>query len=926
MTLRRRIQPQLSVAMALVLVALLLVGPRVWIELRWFEQFNLGGVLLRRLGLQLTALLLVLGIGIPIQLQQLQRCWKLRRHGRPHRGETVLLPLRGWGLACAIVLLLSVLATSLAYLLVQAEGLIEEPFSGLVLSSFPVLGELPLSLVIGLAAVLLVLLLRWPLMVLRITLTAAIVASGTALARGWSFWLPALLASPFGQGDPVTGIDLSFTVLRLPAVLLVLSVLMAQGLVGLCACLWLCLSQGTTLSDWHFQGLSHLQQNVLRPQLASLALVGALIAAMAPFELMIHGNGVVAGAGWAALHVRLPLKLLLSGSLLLLSIGLIVPLPLRWRRRDLLIAPAVVAALTPLLDAVLAPLAQKLLVQPRELQMERPYLERTIQATRKAFGLEAVSLRTLNPRQRLTFADLALSKGTIDNIRLWDTQPLLEANRQLQQLRLTYAFPSAAVDRYRLSPDPNRSKQQVMVAAREMDVAALPPASRTWLNQHLVFTHGQGFTVSPVNGTGPDNLPAYFVKNLGQSGEVQGLAQLGVTDKEAKSAFPLGRPQLYYGAAPARYAVAPSKVREFDFPDGEKNVYTHYSGDGGVPVGEPFDRLMAAAYLREPRLLLSGSIRKDTRLLLRRQVQARLEALAPFLQFESQPYLITVRVPEGDGYRAEQHQYWLLDGFTSSRSYPYSDANASGLRYFRNPVKVVVDALNGRVWFYVLDENDPVLRTWRNAFPELFQPIASMPMAIQEHLQVPITQFQVQAERLLRFHVTDVRSFYNGDDVWDIPTEIYGSSSVKVRPYHVTLQLPGQERPEFVLMLPFTPLRRPNMVSWLAARNNVESYGELRLVRFPQQRLLLGPQQISALIEQDPRISRQFGLWNRQGSRVIQGNLLVMPVGQGLLYVEPIYLQASKGGIPTLVRVIVTDGRRIVMERDLKTALNKLVQ
>ena len=239
---------------------------------------------------------------------------------------------------------------------------------------------------------------------------------------------------------------------------------------------------------------------------------------------------------------------------------------------------------------------------------------------------------------------------------------------------------------------------------------------------------------------------------------------------------------------------------------------------------------------------------------------------------------------------------------------------------------MVVDALNGRVWFYVIDPHDPVLRTWRNAFPELFQPIDAMPMAIQQHLQVPITQFQVQAERLLRFHITDVRSFYNGDDVWDIPTEIYGSSSVKVRPYHVTLQLPGKERPEFVLMLPFTPLRRPNMVSWLAARNDVESYGELRLVRFPQQRLLLGPQQISALIEQDPRISRQFGLWNRQGSRVIQGHLLVMPVGRGLLYVEPIYLQASKGGIPTLVRVIVTDGQRIVMEKDLTTALNNLVK
>ena len=241
-------------------------------------------------------------------------------------------------------------------------------------------------------------------------------------------------------------------------------------------------------------------------------------------------------------------------------------------------------------------------------------------------------------------------------------------------------------------------------------------------------------------------------------------------------------------------------------------------------------------------------------------------------------------------------------------------------------MKAVVDALNGRVWFYVIDEEDPVLRTWRRAFPELFQPISAMPKAIREHLQVPITQFNVQAERLLRFHVTDVRTFYNSDDVWSIPTEIYGSSSVKVQPYHVTLQLPGEAKPEFVLMQPFTPLRRPNMVSWLAARNSIRSYGELRLVLFPQQRLLLGPQQVSALIEQDPEISRQFGLWNRDGSRVIQGNLLVLPLGKGILYVEPIYLQAQNGGIPTLVRVIVSDGSRVVMDENLSVALDALVR
>ena len=240
-------------------------------------------------------------------------------------------------------------------------------------------------------------------------------------------------------------------------------------------------------------------------------------------------------------------------------------------------------------------------------------------------------------------------------------------------------------------------------------------------------------------------------------------------------------------------------------------------------------------------------------------------------------------------------------------------------------MKVVVDALNGRVWIYVMDPHDPVLRTWRNAFPEMFRSLESMPLALRDHLLVPKTQFQVQAERLLRFHVTDVRSFYNGDDVWAIPKEIYGSKQVEVRPYHVTMQLPGKDRPEFVLLLPFTPLQRPNMVSWLAARNTVRNYGELRLWRFPQQRLLLGPQQISALIEQDPEISRQFGLWNREGSRVLQGNLLVIPMGEGLLYVEPIYLQARNGGIPTLVKVIVTDGRRFVMEDDLTTALKKLV-
>ena len=303
------------------------------------------------------------------------------------------------------------------------------------------------------------------------------------------------------------------------------------------------------------------------------------------------------------------------------------------------------------------------------------------------------------------------------------------------------------MDRYQLSDDLSRGRQQVMVAAREIDVAALPPSSRTWLNKHLVFTHGFGFTVSPVNSFHDDGLPQYFVKDLGQNRVVQGLPSLDVTTAQAVQSFPIGQPELYYGASPSLYAVAPSKVREFNYPDGEQNVYSRYSGDGGVPVGLPLQRLLAAAYLMEPRLLFDGSLSQDSRLLLRRQVQKRLQAIAPFLTFESQPYLVTVRVPTADGYRSEQHQYWLLDGFTSSRSYPYSAANPSGIRYFRNPVKAVVDALNGRVWIYVMDPNDPVLHTWRNAFPEMFRSLDAMPLAIRDHLLVPKTQYQFQAER-----------------------------------------------------------------------------------------------------------------------------------------------------------------------------------
>ncbi len=918
---------QLLALLTLALVAGAGILGRLVVEWQWFGQFGFQSVLLRRWVCQLLVFVGVLGIGSVLQLNQLQRCWRLRRSS----ASKVLPPrpifsLKIRELVLTLIGLMVLLSGGLGYLLIQARGLIAAPFSGEVITGFSVVRDLAHPALILLMAVLIPPLLIWPLNSLRVVLTAALAASATAMARGWGLLLPALLATPFGEGDPITGLDLSFTVLRLPAIHLFLSVAIAQIAVGLAACLLLTLSEGTTLSDLSFGGLSRQQQQVLQPQLAMLALSAAASTALAPFDLMVEGSGVAAGAGWVDLHVRLPLRLILALLLFLTAAGLLVPVPEGWLRRGVLIPLSITSLSLPLSEWVLAPLAQRFLVQPRELTLETPYLARSIQATRKAFGLERVRTLTLEPRQTVSAADLASAPGTLDNIRLWDSQPLIAANRQLQQLRLYYAFTSAAVDRYPLQGlSPRDTSQQVLIAARELDSQALPKGSRTWLNKHLVFTHGHGFTVSPVNAAGPDGLPLFFVKDLGRSARVQGIPQLGISDAEARQALPIGRPSLYFSSGPSPYAIAPTQVKEFSYPEGDLNVYTHYDGGVGISLAKTWQKLAAAVYLQEPRILFTGAITPRSLLLLRRQVNKRLEALAPFLSFESKPYLVTARVSGGNGYRPAQHQYWLLDGFTKSRFYPYSDPNPQGLRYFRNPIKAVVDAHDGRLWFYVSDGEDPLLKTWMKAFPELFQPIEAMPKALQQHIRVPQGQFDIQSERLLRYHVTDVRTFYNGDDVWSVPLEIYGNTTTPVQPYYVTMELPGEDRSEFVMLLPFTPLKRTNLVGWLAARNDPPNYGELLLVRFPQQRLLLGPQQISALTDQDPVISLQFGLWNRMGSRLFRGNMLVLPIGKGLLYVEPIYLQSKTNNLPTLVRVVVSDGRKFVMERDLRTALDKLV-
>jgi uncharacterized membrane protein (UPF0182 family) len=380
---------------------------------------------------------------------------------------------------------------------------------------------------------------------------------------------------------------------------------------------------------------------------------------------------------------------------------------------------------------------------------------------------------------------------------------------------------------------------------------------------------------------------------------------------------------------PSPYAVAPTQIQEFDHPEGDENTYNHYSGSAGIPLATLWQRIAASIYIRDPRLLNTGVLQPDSHLLIRRDVKKRVKALAPFLQLKGDPYLVSVPMESGlDRYQEDQHQYWIVDAYTSSNTYPYASTLPDGqkMRYVRNSVKVIVDAYNGSVHLYVSEPDDPIIRGWQKVFPKLFQPLESMPTSLRKHLMVPSSLLELQVQQLLRFHVTDARIFYSGDDVWQVPQELYGTTQIPVAPYHITAQLKRSLDSEFLLLQPLTPLARPNLSGLLAARSDADHYGELVLMRFPSDVPIFGPEQVQALINQNPTISQQFGLWDRAGSQVVQGNLLVVPLGNALLYVEPIYLRARRGGLPTLTRVVVSNGSRVVMADDLSTGLEVLFQ
>jgi len=776
-------------------------------------------------------------------------------------------------------------------------------------------------------------------------------AIGLIASSRWIEILQYFHAVNFNTTDPLFNQNISFYVFVFPILELLSFWLTVVFLYGLVSGTLTYLLSGNSLSQGRFLGFSRSQQRHLYGLGGAFMLATALLYWLARYALLYSRGDVTYGANYADVTVRLPVYgflSILAGAIALLMLYQFW----QFKTPNKLIKKIILAWL--ILSFVggwlLPQIVQQLLVRPNEIAREQPYIKRSIAFTQEAFDLKKIEIKTFDPAGKLTYKDLENNQLTVSNIRLWDKRPLLETNRQLQQIRPYYTFPDADIDRYTIKKKTAKKgeteSQQVFLAARELDYTAVAPEAQTWVNEHLVYTHGYGFTLSPVNTVGVGGLPDYFVKDIGVPAET-GETALDITSDRIRVSIPIGYPRIYYGAITDTNVMTPTQVNEFDYPSGEENVYNNYSGRGGIAIGSLWRRWLFANYLKNWQMALTRNFTPETKLLYRRNINQRVRAIAPFLRYDSDPYLVVANanltkddIEKNNDKNGKKFQlsssktnnnppnylYWIIDAYTASDRYPYSDPGQNEFNYIRNSVKVVIDAYHGSVDFYVANPSDPIINSWVQIFPGLFKPLDKMPPAIRKHIRYPVDLLNVQSERLLTYHMEDPQVFYNREDLWRVPKEIYGSEQQPVAPYYLITKLPTETSEEFILLLPFTPVGRNNLIAWIAGRSDDQNYGKLLLYQFPKQRLVYGPEQIEALINQDPVISEQISLWNRQGSKAIQGNLLVIPIEQSLLYVEPLYLEAERNSLPTLVRVIVAYENRIVMAENLDLALKALFQ
>lgn len=711
---------------------------------------------------------------------------------------------------------------------------------------------------------------------------------GAMAAGQWKTVLQFLNGQSFGQEDPTFHRDISYYVFTLPGLKLIQKWFLGAFIVT-------ALAAGLVYGIAF--GLRSFEVDVPRAIKAHISVLVATILLfiawgywLGLFDLNYSTRGPVFGATYTDIHAQVPATYVLMAVAALASLLVIANI-----FRQGLLMPAlgiggwVAAALV--VGIIYPSLVQRFNVEPNELGRESPYIERNITFTRQAYGLDRITESLFDAQPEVLEANVNASPETIGNIRLWDHRALRETLTQIQSLRPLYGFADVDVDRYTI----DGRYRQVMLSAREIFPERLPSEAQTWVNRRLQFTHGYGVAMTPVNEVVQEGLPLLFVKDIPPTGKLT-----------------ITRPEVYFGEKGEDYVVVGTKVEEFDYPLEDTNVYTSYEGRGGVTLSSFLRKLVYAWEFGDFNILISDQITSDSRILYRRNIQERIREIAPFLQLDADPYIVV----------ADGALYWIQDAYTTTGRIPYSQPHPAGFNYIRNSVKAVVDAYHGNVDFYIVEPQDPLVQTWAKVFPSLFKPLEEMPASLRVHLRYPQDLFLVQAEMYRVYHMLEANVLYNKEDLWDIPREKYAGSEQPVQPYYTIMRLPGERWEEFLLMLPFNPARRDNSNAWLAARSDGDNYGKLVSYRLPKDRLIFGPAQVEARIDQDARISEQFTLWGQAGSEVIRGNLLMIPIDDSFIYVEPIYLQAVGSRLPELRRVIVMNGNRIAMEPTLAGSLD----
>lgn len=727
-------------------------------------------------------------------------------------------------------------------------------------------------------------------------LIGAIALFSLLLATGfttiWNIFLRFVHATPFNISDPIFGKDISFYVFKLPFIKFMYSFgTFALFMSAIVVLIYYFLSGSIKIGK---RGIGFTKGSEVH-----LSILGALIFGliaygyrMGMYDLLYSARGIIFGAGYTDINATLPVLWILLILTLVTSVAFLVNTYIKgWRLPIISIIVLIVVSL--LGKSIYPGIVQRLYVAPNEIAKETPYIDLNIKYTRAAYNLDKVKEKEFSVDESLTLGDIRRNDATISNIRLWDHRPLLATYGQLQEIRTYYDFVDVDVDRYKIG----REYRQVMLSPRELSYAALP--SKIWINEHLTYTHGYGLALSPVNKLTLEGLPELLIKDIPP-----------VSPKDLR----IERPEIYYGEIANDYCFVNTKSKEFDYPAGEKNVYTHYAGEGGVSNLNLFRKAAYAIKFGSSKIFLSGDIKKDSRIMYYRRVTERITKVAPFINYDNDPYMTI----------ADGKLYWILDGYTLSDMYPYSDPSGRLGNYIRNSVKVVLDVYNGSIFYYISDPNDPIIQTYSKAFPHMFKSIDEMPEEIRSHIRYPEVMFSVQVQKFATYHMTDAQVFYNKEDLWNIAKETFERDVRDVEPYYTIMKLPGEKSAEFILMIPFTPAKKDNMSAWMCARADEPHYGELILYRFPKKKLIYGPMQIEARIDQDPDISRELSLWSQRGSQVIRGNLLVIPIEKSLLYVEPLYLKAERGQLPELKRVIVVFGNRIAMEENLESSLNSI--